>query len=446
MTAGAGIPPSTHFLARDGELYCDGVPLSRVAEEAGTPTYVYSGEAIDVAYRVIDEALSFAPHLVAYAVKANSNLAVLARLARAGAGADIVSGGELARCLQAGMPPERIVFSGVGKRDEEIEAALKAPIRSIHVESIQEVDAVERVAARLGVRAPISLRINPDVDPETHPYIATGLHHTKFGLELAVARGLLGRVLASEALLLEGVTCHIGSQIGTASSMTEAVEITARFARECAEAGAPLRSLDAGGGWPIEYGDETRDYPPAHEFGQAIREGIARGGAADLGLEILVEPGRALVGEAGVLLTRVVFVKDQPNRPEATAKPAALAGESKRFVIVDASMSELIRPALYEAHHAIVPVREPATDAPWRPADVVGPVCETGDWLARDRPVPPLGPGDLLALRSAGAYGMTMASQYNARPRPAEVLVEGDQFRVVRSRETHADLWRGERV
>jgi len=432
-----------HFTYGEGTLHCERVSLDAIASEVGTPAYVYSGASIDEAYRAIDDALSWGPHTIAYAIKASSNLAILARLRDLGASADIVSGGELARCLEAGIGGDRIVFSGVGKRDEEIEAALRAGIRSIHVESAQEIEAIDAIAERLGVEAPISLRINPDVDPKTHPYIATGLHHTKFGLEVAVAEELLPRILSSNRLVLEGVTCHIGSQIGDVSSLEEGVAITARLAKKCREAGAPIKSLDAGGGWPIAYGDEADAFPEATAFGDAIREGIHSGGAQDLGLEVIVEPGRALVGDAGVLLSRVVFVKDQPFRPDAVAGETKRTG-AKRFVIIDASMSELIRPALYEAHHAILPIAAAKPQAPLALADVVGPVCESGDWLAKDRALPPLERGDLVALMSAGAYGMVMASNYNSRPRPAEVLVEGDSYRVVRERESNADLMRGE--
>jgi diaminopimelate decarboxylase len=437
------VSETKHFKYVEDRLACEGVDLERIAGETGTPAYVYSGIAIDEAFRAIDDALSWGPHLVAYAIKANSNLAVLARLRDLGAGADIVSGGELARCLEAGIPGSRIVFSGVGKRDEEIEAALDAKVRSIHVESAQEIDAIEQIAKRQGAPAQISLRINPDVDPKTHPYIATGLHHTKFGLEVAVAEALLPRILGSDHLVLEGVTCHIGSQIGEVSSLQEGVAITARLAVRCREAGAPIRTLDAGGGWPITYGHETDAFPPPSAFGQAIRDGLVEGGAGDLDLEVIVEPGRALVGEAGVLLTRVLFVKDQPFRPDAVAGQAPREG-AKRFVIVDASMSELIRPALYQAHHAMLPLRAPAEDAGVSHVDVVGPVCESGDWLARDRALPPLARGDLVAIMGAGAYGMVMASNYNSRPRPVEVLVEDGSHRIVRARESTADLMRGE--
>jgi diaminopimelate decarboxylase len=430
------VPPSRHFL-RDarGLLQCDGVPLTRIAEAVGTPTYVYSGAAIDSAYRRIDAALGDGPHLTAYAVKACGNLAVLARLARLGAGADVVSGGELLRALRAGFPPSKIAFSGVGKTDDELLAALEAGIKAIHVESDTELDVLERLAARLGVRARIALRLNPDVDAATHPYVATGLHHTKFGLELDVARALLPRIVASPHLGLVGVACHIGSQLPTAAPLREAVAICARFALECRAAGATVATLDAGGGWPIAYGDEDRDAEPWEAFGAAVRAGVQDAGAANLGLELMVENGRAMVGDAGVLLTRVLAVKSQGR---------------KRFVVVDAAMNDLLRPALYGAYHAIVPVRgappgDVETPAAMR-CDVVGPVCETGDFLAQDRPLAPVERGDLLAIRGAGAYGMTMASNYNARPRGAEVLVDQGTYRVVRDRETLEALLAGERT
>ncbi len=426
----AETPPSPVF-ARDatGALCAEGVPLAAIAAEVGTPAYVYSGAAIDAAFARVDATLAGLPHLVAYAVKANGNLAVLARLARLGAGCDIVSAGELARALRAGVPASRIVFSGIGKRADELDAALAAGIRSVHVESAEELALVEARAAARGVRAPIALRLNPDVDPATHPYIATGLHDTKFGLEFDAAHALLPRILASGHLTLEGVACHIGSQLPSAAPLGEAVERIARFARACLEAGAPLRTLDAGGGWPIAYGDEARPSDAWESFGDAIRDGLRRAGADALGLEILVENGRALVGDAGVLLARVLSVKQQPTR---------------RFVILDAAMTELIRPALYDAHHAVVPVHDPRGRGAPEVVDVVGPVCETGDFLARDRALAPLAAGDLVAIRGAGAYAMSMASQYNARPRAPEVLVDGGSFRVVRARETVDDLMRGE--
>lgn len=424
------VPASRHF-TRDpeGGLTVDGVSLSAIAESVGTPAYVYSGAAIDDAYRRIDHALGPVPHLIAYAVKANGNLAILARLGRLGAGCDIVSGGELARGLRAGVAPSRIVFSGVGKSASELTAALTADLRAIHVESVPELDLIERIAAQRGVPAQIALRVNPDIDAETHPYIATGLHDTKFGLELDVARALLPRILGSAHLVLEGVACHIGSQLHSAAPLAQAVERIARFAKQCVKAGAPLRTLDAGGGWPIAYGDEESAADDWDAFGAAIRAGIERAHATQLGLQVIVENGRALVGDAGVLLSRVMYVKQQ---------------STKCFVVIDAAMTELIRPALYGAYHAIEPVAAIAAGGELQVVDVVGPVCETGDFLAVNRTLPRLAAGDLVVIRNAGAYGMTMASQYNARPRAPEVLVDEGAFRIVRARETIEDVMRGE--
>lgn len=420
------VPESDHWSYEGGELSCDGVPLADVAADVSTPTFVYSAAAIDEAYDTLVRAVR-RPCLVAYAIKANGSLAILRRLAARGCGADIVSGGELVRAMRAGIDPSKIVFSGVGKTDEEIRAALEAGIRAIHVESVPEVDAIEAVARALGRRASIALRVNPDVDPETHPYIATGIHGTKFGLGLEAARALLPRLVASPHLRLEGVACHIGSQLGSAAPMGDAVAILAAFAVECAKAGAPLRTIDVGGGWPIRYGDEDHAPPPWSAFGDAIEDGLAKGGAGALDVELIVEPGRALVGDAGGLLTRVIFVKEQ---------------DEKRFVIVDAAMTELIRPALYDAYHAVMPVRL-SSEAP-TPADVVGPVCETGDFFALDRPLPTLSRGDLILLRGAGAYGMSMASNYNSRPFAAEVMVEAGRARTIRRRQTIEELFAGE--
>ncbi|HEX2678658.1 MAG TPA: diaminopimelate decarboxylase [Polyangiales bacterium] len=424
------VPPSTHFAPKNGVLHADGVSFETIAERAGTPTFVYSGAALDAAYRGIDGALADVPHMVAYAVKANSNLSVLARLARLGAGADIVSGGELARALEAGFSAERIVFSGVGKTDAEIRAALQAGIRSLHVESAPEIDAIESVAATLGVRAKIALRVNPNVDAATHPYIATGLHQTKFGLELDVARKLLPRLVASKHLQLEGVACHIGSMVLSPEPIGEAVQITAEFACECARAGATITTLDAGGGWPILYGNEEQDAQSRAVFGKSIIDGMKRGGADKLGVTLVVEPGRSIAGDSGTLLTRVVYVKEQAG---------------KRFVIVDAAMTELIRPALYRAYHAIVPVRT-TPGAAMSPCDIVGPVCESGDFFAQERNFPQVARGDLIAIRGAGAYGSVMSSTYNSRPLAAEVLVDGDKLHVVRERQKVEDLWRDERI
>jgi diaminopimelate decarboxylase len=421
------VPSSLHFAAGpDGSLACDGVPLRRIADDVGTPTHVYSSASIERSYRSIDASLASLPHLVCYAAKANGNPAILRKIASLGAGVDVVSGGELFWALRCGFAPEKIVFSGVGKTDPELAAALDAGIRAIHVESEPELDAIERIAREHGVTARIALRINPDVDAGLHPYIATGLHDTKFGLELDVARRLLPRIVSSAELELEGVACHIGSQVPSPRPLEDAAAITAAFARECADAGAPIRAIDPGGGWPIAYGDEDVPHAPWSEFGTAIREGIRRGGAEDLGLTVVVEPGRALVGDAGVLLTRVVFVKEQAG---------------KRFVVVDAAMTELLRPSLYGAYHAIVPVRR--RDGEEVPADVVGPVCESGDFFAIDRPLPPVERGDLVVLRGTGAYGSSMTSRYNLRPHAAEVLVQRNEVTVIRPRERYEELFPG---
>ena len=423
------IPESPWFSYRDGALLCEDVALESIADEVETPAFVYSGAAIDDAYRSIDEALSFTPHLVAYAVKANGNLSVLARLASQGCGADIVSQGEMLRALKAGFPPERIVYSGVGKRREEILAAAEAGIRALHVENIQELDVVESVAQELGRPLAIGLRVNPDVDAKTHPYIATGLRESKFGLSIPIAETIIPRVLKSPYLDLEAVACHIGSQLASPRPLREAIEILGNFAAPCLEQGATLRAIAVGGGWPMHYGQEVDPYPPAATFGEAIREGLVASRMLRPEIQIITEPGRALVGDAGVLLTRVLYTKMQGDR---------------RFVIVDAAMTELIRPALYGAYHAIMPIVEPDPDAVLVPVDVVGPVCESGDFVAKDRPLPEVKQGDLLAIRGAGAYGREMQSMYNARPLPPEVLVDGTRARVVRRRSGPEALWQGE--
>jgi diaminopimelate decarboxylase len=422
------IPASNYFVYRDDQLCAERVALAQIAERVGTQAYVYSRAAFEDAYRSIDAALAEVPHLIAYAVKANGNLSVLSHLARLGCGADIVSGGELLRARRAGFTPDHIVFSGVGKTDPEIRAALSHGIRSLHVESVQEIDAIEAIAAELGVVAQIALRINPDVDAATHPYISTGLHSSKFGIEIELARGLLPRILASRHLNLDGIACHIGSMVLSPEPISDAVTIVAQFAGECARAGARLRTLDAGGGWPILYGNEERMAQSHAVFGRAIIDGLRRGGADALGITLVVEPGRSVVGDSGVLLTRVLYVKEQAG---------------KRFVIVDAAMTELIRPALYRSYHAVMPVTH--SEAPQSAADVVGPVCESADFFAQDRPLPPLARGDLLAIRGAGAYSASMGSNYNSRPFAPEVLVDGDQFGVVRERQTLEDLLRDER-
>lgn len=419
--------PRAPLRVHGGELTLEQTSLRALVEQHGSPLYAYTGAGIDAAFHAVDQSLAFVPHLVAYAVKASSSLGLLARLAKLGAGADIVSGGELARALKAGIPASRIVFSGVGKQPHEVEAALVAGVRSIHLESAPEADMVLAVAERLGKEAPLSIRVNPNVNPETHPYIATGLHGTKFGVEADEALALARRLAKHPHAKLESLACHIGSQVSAIGAMREAVERVGELIVTLRKEGIVLRSLDAGGGWPIQYGDDEAEAPAAEDLGGAIRQGLERAGLLPGDLELVVEPGRFVVGPNGVLVTRVLFVKDQGD---------------KRFVIVDAAMNDLVRPTLYEAHHEILPVA-PRPGAP-RKVNVVGPVCETGDFFAMDRLLGPVEAGDLLVIRDAGAYGMSMASQYNSRPRAPEVLVEGASHRVIRARETLEDLWRGE--
>lgn len=424
------VPESTYFQWRGGILHCDGVSLENIARDVDTPTFVYSGRAVDDAYMAVSSSadkVGARATLVAYAIKANGNLALLRRLALLGCGADIVSEGELARALRAGIPAERIVFSGVGKRDRELVAAMDAGIRAIHVESAAEIHAIEAIAKERRQVATLALRVNPNVDAATHPYIATGLHDTKFGLEIPVARELLTTIVQSDFLRLEGVACHIGSQLETVAPLREAVEILASFADECRHAGAPLVSVDVGGGWPMEYGSEESPFPSHDAFGEAIAAGFRDAKVDVSDYDLITEPGRALVGSAGALLTRVVFVKEQGGH---------------RFVIVDGAMTELIRPALYEAYHAVAPVR--LRDGEAVAMDVVGPVCESGDFFALGRRITPVERGDLIAIMGAGAYGREMSMTYNARPAAAEVLCEDGAMTSIRTRATMESLWAGE--
>jgi diaminopimelate decarboxylase len=409
------------FDYRSGQLFCDEVPLDVIARTAGTPCYVYSAKSILDAYRSYDSAFGQLPHMVCYAVKANSTLAVLSLLAGAGAGFDIVSGGELYRVLEAGGDPARVVFSGVGKTPAEIELALARGIKNFNCESEAELAAIDRVAGRLGLVARFSLRVNPDVNAATHPYISTGLRDHKFGVNIAEAASIYARSRKSLNLRAAGVSCHIGSQILEFSPVLEAADKVLALIAQLRAQGFPIDHVDLGGGLGIAYRAADRA-PAIYDFIAALRERIA-----PTGLTVMVEPGRSIVGPAGVLLTQVLYRKRSP---------------SKEFVIVDAAMNDLIRPSLYQAHHEILPVIEQNPAAIL--ADVVGPVCETGDFLARHREMADVQPGEYLALCSAGAYGFVQASNYNSRPRAAEVLVDGDHWRIVRARETYEDLIRGE--
>jgi len=406
----------TAFSLVGGELHAEGVPLSAIAERFGTPCYVYSRAALEGRFRAFDDAFAGVPHLVCYAVKANSNLAVLNILARLGSGFDIVSGGELARVIAAGGDPAKIVFSGVGKTAAEMEAALAAGIRCFNVESAAELEALNAIACRRGRIAPISLRVNPDVDPKTHPYIATGLKDTKFGVAFADAPQLYRRAAGLPGVEVRGIDCHIGSQITDLTACVEAAAKMFGLVDRLAADGIALDHVDLGGGLGVRYRDEETIDPYAYAL--AIREVL---GARRH--ELLFEPGRFLIGDAGVLLTRVMYLKP---------------GEGHDYAIVDAAMNDLLRPALYDAWHAVESVRK--SDVPTRRWHVVGPVCESADFLARDRLLA-LADGDLLAVRGAGAYGFAMSSNYNSRPRACEVVVSGDTMHLVRPRESTAELF-----
>lgn len=412
------------FSRHGGVLHCESVSLARIAEQFGTPTYVYSRRAIVDAYQAYAGALAGRPSLICYAMKANSNLAVLHLLARAGAGFDIVSGGELARVLAVGADPGKVVFSGVGKSDEEIRAALAADILCFNLESTEELDRLQRVAREAGVRARISVRTNPDVDAKTHPYITTGLKQNKFGVALEETLALYRRAAHLPNIEIVGIDCHIGSQITEVAPYVDAADKMLDLVDALEREGTVLKHIDFGGGLGIAYRDEA---PPS--AGTLIAAMLARVDQRGHGRKhILVEPGRSIVGAAGTLLTRVNIVK---------------AGAERNFAIVDAAMNDLMRPALYQAWMDVQPVQQ--REEPTQRYDIVGPVCESGDWLARDRDLA-LRSQDLLAVMDAGAYGMSMASNYNTRPRAAEVMVDGDRVHEVRRRETVAQLLADESV
>lgn len=409
-----------HFGSKRGALFAEGVPLETIAREVGTPTYVYSRATLTRHLSVLGDAFAKVPHLVCYSVKANSTLGVLKLVAQHGSGFDIVSAGELARVLAAGGDAKKVVFSGVGKREDELVAALKAGILMFNVESAEELALLDRVGRALKKRAPFSLRVNPDVDPKTHRYIATGLKTSKFGVPFDEAVALYRQSRRMKGLTAVGVDCHIGSQLTDARPLGQALKKVAGLYAQLKRDGFPLAHLDVGGGLGVTYTDERP--PDVATYAKTVLE-ATRG----LDAHLVFEPGRVIVANAGVLLTRVLFNKRT---------------KQKHFVIVDAGMNDLMRAALYEAHHDIVAVKprrgKQAT------VEVVGPVCESTDVLGKNRALPPLQSGDLLAIKTAGAYGMSMASTYNSRARPAEVLVDGDDWRVIRKREALTDLFRGE--
>ena len=427
------------FHYRDGHLYCEDVDLARVATEFGTPTYVYSAGTILDHYTRLDATLAPLDHLICYAVKANSNRAILNLLVGAGAGFDIVSGGELFRVLAAGGDPAKCTFAGVGKSRDEIEYALEQGVYSFNVESEAELDSIERIARAKNMRAPIALRVNPDVDPHTHQYISTGSQENKFGIALDQVRAVYERAARMSNIEIVGVQMHIGSQITEAKPFASAIEKVAPLVRDLkSKYGIKFFSIGGGmgiiyqralgsgsGKWWHDHGGEPSAFSVG-DYAEAIVPPLR-----DLGIQTLVEPGRFLIGNAGVLLTRVRYIKQTGG---------------KKFAIVDAGMNDLIRPALYQSYHEIVPVKQPKTERERKISkiDIVGPVCESGDFFALGREMPEVHEGDLLAIMSAGAYGFVMASNYNSRPLPAEALVRGDKFALIRKRQTWDDLIRGE--
>lgn len=403
-----------HFAYRNGVMHAEDVDLTALAREVGTPFYCYSTATLERHYRVFAEAFADVPSLVCFALKANSNQSVIATLAKLGAGADIVSGGELARALAAGVPAHKIVFSGIGKTREEMSAALKAGIYCFNVESEPELLALSEVAQSLGVKAPISIRVNPDVDAKTHAKIATGKSENKFGIPISRAREVYAEAASLPGLRVAGVDMHIGSQITELSPFENAAALIAELARDLRAAGHAIDHLDLGGGLGIPYRNDNTPPPSPAEYAEAVKK-HTRG----LGAKLVFEVGRMIVGNAGILVSRVIYWKQ---------------GEAKNFLIVDAAMNDLIRPTLYEAYHEILPVQEPAANAPWSVADVVGPVCESGDYLALDRRLPQLKEGDLVAVMTAGAYGAVQASTYNTRALIPEVLVRDGEYALVRPR------------
>ena len=411
-----------HFHYVDDELFCEDVPIRAIAEEVGTPFYLYSHATLKMHFQAFDGAFKDLRHLTCFSMKSNSNLAVLRLFALEGGGVDIVSGGELYRALKAGVDPQKIVFSGVGKRPEDLAYGLEAGILMFNTESSQEIERLDAIAGDMGKRATIALRVNPDVDPATHPYISTGLRENKFGIDIREAPDQYTRAARMPNLQIAGVSCHIGSQLTQVDPFVESLKKLLSLVEALREAGISIRYLDLGGGLGITYSDEEPPHPT--EYARAIK-----GEVKDMDLTLIFEPGRVITGNAGILVTKVLYTK-------STAE--------KNFLIVDAAMNDLIRPSLYSSYHAVEPVVK--RDRRKIKADVVGPICESGDFLAKDREVDAMEPDELMAVMSAGAYGFTMSSNYNSRPRVAEVMVRGEEFYIVRERETYEDLIRGEKI
>lgn len=412
-----------HFNYRDGELYCENMPLAAMARAVGTPFYLYSHATLSHHFQTFDQAFDQVPHLVCFALKANSNTAIIRLFAKMGGGADIVSGGELYRAVRAGVAPHKIVYSGVGKRLDEIRYALRTGILMFNIESPQELCLINEIASRMGKRAPIALRVNPDVDPGTHPYISTGLKKNKFGIDIKRSLDEYRYARSLSHLEIIGVSCHIGSQITQVAPFVAALKKLKDLIACLQLEGIPVRYLDLGGGLGIRYDQEEPPHPFA--YAQAIIKEMQ-----GMDVTLILEPGRVIVGNAGVLVTKVLYTK---------------SGQSKNFLIVDAGMNDLARPSLYGSYHAIWPIHNKYRGKKIK-ADVVGPICESGDFLAKDRELPDFSAGDLLAVMSAGAYGFSMSSNYNSRPRVAEVMAKDDQYFVIRRRETYPSLVRGEKI
>ncbi|WP_415183317.1 diaminopimelate decarboxylase [Phaeovulum sp.] len=409
-----------HFTYKNGVLHAEDVAIPEIAAAVGTPFYVYSTATLTRHYQLFQQALAGMPHLICFAVKSNGNLAVLKTLADLGAGMDVVSGGEYLRAKAAGVPGERIVFSGVGKTRAELRLALEGGIRQFNVESEPELRALSQIATEMGLRAPIALRVNPDVDAKTHEKIATGKSENKFGIPIAMARAVYAEAALLPGIQIVGVDVHIGSQLTDLAPFEQAFTKLADLTRELRADGHTITRLDLGGGLGIPYERSNTAPPLPIEYGEVIRRTVG-----DLGCEIEIEPGRLISGNAGLLIASVIYLKE---------------GEGRDFLILDAAMNDLVRPSMYGAYHDIVPVLEPAPGVDQAPVDVVGPVCETGDTFAKARSLPPLFEGDLVAFRSAGAYGAVMASEYNARPLVPEVLVHADHFAVIRARPSFDEM------
>lgn len=411
-----------NFPRQTGILHCEGTSLVQLAEAYETPLYVYSKNAIKQRFAAFAGAFKSTEHLICFAAKANTNIAIMNLIGQLGSGADIVSGGELYRCLKAGISPTKIVYSGVGKTEGEIVQALNAGILMFNVESLQELYLLDRVAGECGRRAPISIRINPDIDAKTHPYVATGLRTSKFGIGAATALAAYDQAKKLKSIEVVGVDCHIGSQLTSLAPFVEAAKRLRELVLALRAQGFNIRYLDVGGGLGITYNAESPPSPA--EYGAALLTELG-----DLAVTLILEPGRHVVGNAGILLSRVLYTKNN---------------DKQRFIVIDAGMNDLMRPALYGSHHGIQPVVERKGSS--ATVDVVGPICETGDFLAKARSLPPLEPGDLIAITSAGAYGTTMSSEYNSRPKAAEILVDKHRHYIIRERGTYEDLLRGERI